>query len=227
MLIKKIFKAIILISKGEFTSLKSKMIIKYGNREMLFTEFYKTNVWGSLESISGPGSELKYTKSIINKLPTLLNSFNIQSINDAPCGDFNFLKHVSLQDIRYYGFDIVKELIELNKVKYQENNINFFHLDVLNKVMPYSDLILSRDMFIHFSFDDTFKCIQNFKNSGSLFLLTNTYPDIKKNLDIKTGCWRPINLQIEPYNFPPPIFIIEEYQSLDHGLKNLALFKLN
>jgi hypothetical protein len=227
MQIKKIFEALILISKGEFKSLKSKIIIKYGNREMLFTEFYKTNTWGSLESISGPGSELKYTKSIINALPILLKTFNIQSINDAPCGDFNFLKHVSFENIRYYGFDIVKELIEVNKMKYGASNINFFHLDVLNEIMPYSDLILSRDMFIHFSFADTSKAIQNFKNSGSLFLLTNTYPDIKKNLDIKTGCWRPINLEIEPYNFSPPLFIIKEYQSSDHGLKNLSLYKLN
>lgn len=216
-----------LIKKGEFLKIKTKLLIKFGSRQVLFTEFYKSNIWGSGESISGPGTELKYTKNIISKLPVLLKEFKITTINDAPCGDFHFMNHINLSDVCYMGFDIVKQLIEVNNKEYSSSGIQFIHFDVLNQILPKCDLILSRDMLIHFSFDDSKRAIDNFKKSGSTYLLTNTYPIVELNLDIKTGSWRPINLQIEPYNFPKPISIIEEYYGESHGLKLLALYKIN
>lgn len=216
-----------LIKQGHFKKIKSKILIKFGSRQTLFTEFYKSNVWGSGETISGPGSEIKYTKNIINQLPLLLKEFEIKSINDAPCGDFHYMKEVNLDNIKYSGFDIVKQLIQINNAKYSNGHIKFFHFDVLTSIMPNVDLILSRDMLIHFSFEDGKKAIDNFKKSGTKYLLTNTYPNVTKNVDIKTGAWRPINLLLEPYNFSKPVYAIEEYVGEGHGLKLLALFKIN
>jgi len=216
-----------LIRAGDFKKIKSKILIKFGTRETLFTEFYKDNVWGSSESVSGPGSELKYTENIIKKLPELLENFSIGSISDAPCGDFHFMKEVNLDRIVYCGYDIVKQLIEKNNEKYSKPNIAFRHFNVIEQVLPKSDLIFSRDMLIHFSYKDAIQTIRNFRNSGSRYLLTNTYPAILNNRDIKTGSWRPVNLLLEPYCFNEPLAIINEYDSEEHGMKQLALFILN
>lgn len=218
--------AVNLLKKGDLKKLISKLKIKFGSRRTIFTEFYKNNVWGSAESISGPGSELKYTANIISQMPDLLKKYNIRSINDAPCGDFNYMKEIDLNGIQYTGFDIVEELVVQNNNTYKKAGLNFRHFDVVGTILPKADLILSRDMLIHFSFSDAFKTIENFKQSDSKYLLTNTYPDIKANVDIKTGSWRPINLLLEPYSFNKPIAIIEEYTSSTHGSKQLALFEL-
>ena len=220
------FEVIELFKKGDVNKLISKIKIKYGSRKTLFTEFYKNNVWGSQESISGPGSELRNTAKIIKQMPALLRKYNIRSINDAPCGDFNYMKEINLSGIKYTGYDIVNELTELNIKKYKKKNLDFIHFDVVNEVLPFCDMILSRDMLIHFSYKDSLKTIENFKKSGAKYLLTNNYPQISVNLDIKTGAWRPINLLIGPYFFDQPIEFIEEYSSLEHGSKQLALFKL-
>src|SRR5271157_1733125 len=118
--------------------------------EVLFTNYYRKNTWLSKESRSGLGSELKQTREIIKQLPLLIKQFNIKSLLDIPCGDFNWMQHVDL-GCAYIGADIVKELIEENKRKY---NKTFVHLDLLTSKLPKVDLILCRDCLVHFSVED-------------------------------------------------------------------------
>jgi hypothetical protein len=86
----------------------------------VFTEIYKSNLWGSSESISGTGSVKEQTESLINELDKLLKDMNISSILDIPCGDFNWMQKVDLSNIDYIGADIVEELIENNIKQYKE-----------------------------------------------------------------------------------------------------------
>src|SRR5258706_11883196 len=83
--------------------------------EAIFTYIYKTNFWQSRESISGPGSELRFTNKMRQELNALIKRFSISSIADAPCGDCNWMRHVDLGGCKYIGFDIVQELIENNR----------------------------------------------------------------------------------------------------------------
>jgi chemotaxis methyl-accepting protein methylase len=114
-------------------------------------------------------------------MPALLRKYNIRSINDAPCGDFNYMKEINLTGIKYTGFDIANELTELNIKKYKKKNLDFIHFDVVNEVLPFCDMILSRDMLIHFSYKDSLKTIENFKKSGVKYLLIINYPQISIN----------------------------------------------
>ena len=220
-------KALDLIMSLRFKKLKSKILIKYGSPKIVFTEFYKNNIWGSEDSVSGVGTELKYTENIINEIPLLLKNLYIKSIADIPCGDFHYMKNIDLTGYEYSGFDIVKEMIEKNKIEFESIGITFRYFDAINEVLLKHDIIICRDLFIHFSFANTLKTIENFKKSGTKYLLTNTYPEISLNKDIKTGNWRPINLALEPYNFTKPEYIIEEHTSVEHGLKQLALYVIN
>ena len=86
---------------------------KYGTRYMegVFSEIYSNNSWGDTESVSGPGSSLAQTAVIRRELPILLKKIDAESLLDAPCGDYNWMKYTELNLDKYIGADIVPELI--------------------------------------------------------------------------------------------------------------------
>ncbi len=176
----------------------------------VFHYIYKNNIWNNPESVSGPGSTLKRTINLRNDLKQLFTSLSIHEIIDLPCGDFNWMKEVDLSSFRYLGLDLVPELIEVNKSKYESENIHFKVANLLLDSIPYADLIFCRDCLVHFSYDHIEKSIHNMKLSGSKYLLTTSFTTPKINYDITTGDWRPINLQIKPFFFPKPLVSIPD-----------------
>ena len=61
-----------------------------------------------------------------------MKNYEIKSILDIPCGDFNWFQKINLNKLRYIGADIVKEIVKSNLKKYKTDNINFLELDVVN-----------------------------------------------------------------------------------------------
>lgn len=136
------------------------------------------------------------------------------------------MKEVELNLDMYIGADIVNDLVEINSNKYGNNNRKFIQLDITKDELPLpADLILCRDLLVHFSFEDISKAIKNIKTSGSKYLLTTCHNNLK-NKNIVTGLWRPLNLQISPYKFPDPIKSIKE-NDVDHKGKRLHLYCIN
>ena len=91
----------------------------------LFTRYYRNNTWEGSESVSGPGSDYEQTKYLVPELQIMLDIFNIKSIVDAPCGDFNWMRNVDLSKVNYVGGDIVDQLVLVNTKKYGKDNISF------------------------------------------------------------------------------------------------------
>jgi chemotaxis methyl-accepting protein methylase len=83
-------------------------------------------------------------------------------------------------------------------------------LDISKDTLPSVDVILCRDCLIHFSLEDIDATIKNFKRSKSKYLLATNHIDVKKNVEIRTGEWRSVNLQLPPFNFPAPLKLIIE-----------------
>ncbi|HMI78695.1 MAG TPA: class I SAM-dependent methyltransferase [Ferruginibacter sp.] len=197
----------------------------------VFTVIYNTNNWKSKESISGIGSELKQTETLIKDLGKLLHDLNIKSLLDIPCGDLSWMQRIDLSKIQYTGADIVEDLVEKNKEKYKDKgNFEFKVINLINDPLPGSEMIIIRDCLVHFSFADIFKALENIKSSGCKYLLTTTFPKHPVNYNITTGEWRTINLQKKPFNFPPPIFVINENCAENNGRyndKSMALWKIN
>jgi hypothetical protein len=52
------------------------------------------------------------------------------------------------------GADIVKDLIDINKKKYENEKIKFMKLDIKYDKLPDSDLMICRDCLFHFSNKD-------------------------------------------------------------------------
>lgn len=185
----------------------------------VFTKIYSKNTWGSAESVSGRGSELKHTQVLLRKLEYLTKDFQVQSMLDSPCGDFNWMQFLDKSNLTYIGMDIVPELIPPLNLKYgQDSKVTFMHGNMIEDQLPKVDLIFCRDCLVHFSFSDIKKTLLNFKNSGARYLLTTTYKDRGVNRDIRTGGWRALNLELPPFNLPKPLKIIKENNLDDNGV---------
>lgn len=176
------------------------------NTEEVFSGIFRSNTWGSTESVSGAGSELKNTAQLIRELPHLLRSLRIGTMLDAPCGDFNWMQHVDLEGIDYLGADIVETIVARNEQLHARPGRRFTKLDLLADALPRVDLILCRDCLFHFSHADVFRALHAFAASGSTWLLTTTftYRALPRNGDIATGGWTALNLELPPFSFPPP-----------------------
>jgi len=197
--------------------------------EQIFTNIYDTRAWHSKESISGNGSELSQTKQIINELPFLFKKYNITSMLDIPCGDFNWIQYVNLDNVKYIGADIVEDLIITNQTKYP--NFEFRHLDLTKSELPQVDLILARDVFVHMTYNTIIMALHNIINSGCKYLLTTSFTGMNSNRDLAVdGDWRPLNLLIEPFRFKPIYLINEDCTEGDnnqHNDKCLILFEIS
>ena len=84
--------------------------------------------------MSGPGSnpDIQQTKNLVVNLDSFIKNNNIKSILDMPCGDFAWMKKIIElnQNLKYYGFDIVKEIIDLNAQRYGSDNVKFVQKDI-------------------------------------------------------------------------------------------------
>ncbi len=179
-------------------------ILEMETIEDRFTEIYKNNIWGNFESVSGNGSTLEGTQNLRTKLPELIKQFSIQTLFDAPCGDFNWMRLLlKTVNINYIGGDIVLPLIEANQSNFKNEQTNFIHIDLTKDELPQAHLMICRDCLFHLSYQDTKLVLQNFINSNIKYLLTTTY--IKSNnfinRDITTGDFRLIDLFSAPFNF--------------------------
>ena len=188
----------------------------------IFDRIYEKNLWQSSETVSGKGSELIFAQNLLLHLPVLLKKYNVKTVVDAPCGDYNWILHLDYRFEKYTGIDIVQKLIEKNK-KYENERVKFFAGDILTYNIPSSDLIFCRDCFIHLTFKQIFKALENFKKSGAGFIMLTSY-DNCRNEDVLAGQFRKINLLLPPFNFPAPKDIIQELPS-EEG-KYFCLWKL-
>jgi glycosyltransferase involved in cell wall biosynthesis len=194
-----------------------------------FIKIYKKNIFGSNESRSGSGSTLEQTAYIREVLPGILRDLNVKSFLDVPCGDFNWMKLVDLSGIQYIGGDIVPDLVDKNNYAYASPERTFRALNIISDELPKVDAIFCRDCLVHMKFDHARQALQNFKSSGSTYLITTTFIDRSENEELY-GIWRTLNLQKAPFNLPPPLKMINEKCTegrMKYTDKSLGLWKLS
>jgi hypothetical protein len=178
----------------------------YGeNRATVFSSIYKKNHWANAESVSGPGSTLQNTSLIRDSLPQIISRYQIKTMLDIPCGDFNWMQTIDLKQVKYTGMDIVSELIQNNTIKFANDKRQFRVADLVTDELPKVDLIFCRDCFVHLSFKDI--------QAALVF-------------DIITGNWRQVNLQSTPFNLPPPLEIFYEGEPGENKDKSMGLWHI-
>lgn len=177
-----------------------------------FLDIYLKNGWRSDESRSGWGSEVNHTGPARRALAEILSSLKVKVFLDAPCGDFNWMRHVQLPDgATYIGGDIVEPLIDELKQKFESETYSFRVIDIAADVLPPADLWLCRDVLFHLPTLDVLSVLRNFASSSIPYLLTTTYDFPKKNDDVKPGGFRYINLRLPPFGLAEPIKKVDDF----------------
>jgi hypothetical protein len=146
-----------------------------------------------------------------------------ESLLDAPCGDFNWMRYTELGPVTYIGADVVPDLIARNEQRYGRDDRKFMVLDITKSVIPRASVILSRDCFAHLSFRNIFSAVAGFKRSNSEYLFATTHTGVREHRDIVTGQGRNVNLQLSPFNFPEPVKLVVEDAELG---KCLGIWRL-
>jgi SAM-dependent methyltransferase len=175
-----------------------------------FQYIFANNAWRDPESVSGPGSTIAATKVLRDQLATIFMTLNVKSIVDAPCGDFNWMRHVNYKFQSYIGIDIVPELIDKLRSEVGSARKRFQVGNIVTDLLPTADVIFCRDCLVHLPNDNINEALDNFRNSGFKYLMSTTFPKCQTNNNISAGDWRPINLQIEPFLLERPLTLIAE-----------------
>jgi hypothetical protein len=205
------------------------LFLKGKTRDQVFSEIYNRNKWGGDESKSGRGSNKDITCLLVDQLGQTMAHYNIKSMVDAPCGDFNWMSQMRYHLDSYIGIDIVPQLIDGNNTKYANDARKFICADIVDTPLPTAHLIFCRDMLVHLTIKDIKKVLNNFKLSGSQYLLVTTFPKIKHNVLSFTGSWRPLNMEKPPFEFPSPLEMLSDYKADDRSIigdKKMGLWRI-
>jgi hypothetical protein len=196
--------------------------------EHTFRRIYEHNHWGA-EQRSGAGASRGQTAIVLSELAGLIREFDIKILLDLPCGDFSWMQDLAADEVSYIGGDIVTAVIDINNARFGTPFRRFQVLDLTRDPLPAADLLLCRDCLVHLSFDDARAALANVSRAPIRYFLTSTFPDCSRNDDIVSGDWSVINLELAPFNLPPPLRLIAEQCSEADGLfadKSLALYRV-
>lgn len=188
-------------------------VMIFNNMESIFTNIIKSGAWSvrTLENPTpcGPGSFVDSMLPVIKIFPEILRKFAINFITDLGCGDFNWMSQVDLGGTRYFGYDIVKSLVDEANKKYQRHNISFGHMNILDGYFPWADLIICKDVMNHLPTAMCATLISKIKAKEIKLFASITSPDVMRNMDINVGGFRRINFLLPPFSLGEPIIKIK------------------
>ena len=162
-------------------------------------------------------------------MPELCRRLYVGRLLDLPCGDGHWMEKVVLDGVAYIGADLLPELVAANAARNRHAGREFLVLDLTSSPLPPADLLLCRDCLVHLSFADSRRALANIRGARIMYLLTTTFPEQAANADIVTGDWRPLNLEREPFDFPPPLALLSEGCTEGNGRfrdKSLGLWRV-
>lgn len=182
-----------------------------------FRRIYEENLFGGAESRSGRGSSLVQTERLRQILPALLIALKARRFLDAPCGDCRWIAELNWEGCEYIGVDVVPDLIEANRRRLSGRPMEFRVADLCSDKLPLADVVFCRDCWVHLDFRQIRASIRNFARTGATYLCSTTFTAVQKNRDLRSAIWRPLNLQLPPFCFPPPRQLLVEGCSEDAG----------
>lgn len=172
----------------------------------IFSQIYTHKLWGQNaegHGCSGSGSSLDTTVEYRMLIELILKVYDIKSVVDLGCGDWEFSRVIKWGTADYQGFDVVAHVIERNILKYSKSNVSFAILDATQQELPSADLLICKDVLQHLSNEDVEKIIKQFAKF-KYCIITNddiyTHSLTSDNQDIVRGDWRPIDITMPPFN---------------------------
>jgi predicted TPR repeat methyltransferase len=188
-----------------------------------FKHIYETKLWGE-ESPSGNGFKSEVDSKVISIIEEVINKYEIKSILDLGCGDWTIMKNVDLSSVdRYVGMDCVEALIEENINNYSTDKVSFKYDDARTTDLEDFDLIIVRDVLIHYPNESIKIMLDAIKNKKYSYLLMTTWQDgdNSEKFDRFSNA-RKVNFFADPFNLSQPdeVFYEDEGQN-----KQLSIWK--
>jgi SAM-dependent methyltransferase len=155
-------------------------------------QIYAKNLWGGRSSdfYSGQGSHIpEIVTPYLEIITSFLISFDVPlTVCDLGCGDFNVGKELVKHTKKYIAVDIVKDLVERNKEKFKEENLEFQCLDIAIDDLPSGDCAIVRQVLQHLSNAEV-KAVLNKLSDFKYLILTEHLPigNFTPNEDIISG----------------------------------------
>lgn len=195
--------------------------------EEIFTNIYKNSIWGTNEQgegFSGGGSTLSATTIYRKFLQDFLKVYAIRSVVDVGCGDWTFSKTMDWNTIEYTGIDVVKPVIEKNKILFETPSIHFIHADLTCTDLPTADLLICKDVLQHIPNEAITHFIKQLNKYRYCLITNDVTPETQSssNPNIQFGQYRPVDLTRFPF-FVKGVKILL-YKS-ECGLKQVLLIK--
>jgi hypothetical protein len=182
---------------------------------------------GSSESLSGPGSSLDATKVLRPRLADILYRLGVKSLVDAPCGDMNWMRHLNYSFEKFIGIDVSPFLISKLRAEKFPPEYHFQVGNIATDILPAADAIFCRDCLVHLPFEIILGIPDLWRAAGFRFMMATTFVKKTQNEDCKVGNWRPLNMEIAPFNWLDPIAVIsEDYQDPTYGDKAIGVWAL-
>ncbi len=155
-------------------------------------QIYEAKLWGDngTEFYSGDGShQPELVEPYVDVVQSFLKSFeNLLTVVDLGCGDFNIGKEMVGNTKKYIAVDIVEDLINFNRKKFQLPNLEFLCLDIAKDKLPSADCVILRQVLQHLS-NSEIKNIVDKLYDFKYVVLTEHLPhgDFLPNVDIISG----------------------------------------
>jgi SAM-dependent methyltransferase len=158
----------------------------------IFDQIYKEKRWGSeFDFNSGSGSHNPVViDGYVQVVKNFLQGFNQKpNVIDLGCGDFVVGSNIRPFCKEYIACDIVDDLIERNKQKYKNLNVEFRCLNMVDEALPDGDIVFLRQVLQHLNNEQIKKILPKLQKYKFL-VLTEHLPKVKKfspNVDIPAG----------------------------------------
>ncbi|MFY0684680.1 MAG: class I SAM-dependent methyltransferase [Balneola sp.] len=177
-------------------------------------QIYEMNLWGENDSnyYSGEGShDPEIVEPYIDVITSFLISFEQPlTVCDLGCGDFNVGKELVEHTKKYVAVDIVEDLIERNKEKFKDEEVEFRCLNIAVDELPSGDCVLIRQVLQHLSNAEV-GSILNKLSDYKYIIITEHIPigDFEPNVDIISGQGTRLkkksglDVMTDPFNFNP------------------------
>jgi hypothetical protein len=166
---------------------------------------FKKKVWRGPETQCGEGSMVASTPEIREALPSLLQKYGLRRINDAGCGDMNWLRLLAPKfaemGVDYLGYDVRD---------YSDMPLPYEQLELVHGKQRPCDLVLCRDVLIHLPNDLVTETLNRFREAGK-YLLASSYPGTDNAARrLQLGNFARLDLEAHPFSLGKPLEVIEE-----------------
>lgn len=132
---------------------------------------------------SGVGSKAKYCWDYVTFLQQFLAKHSVRSVLDVGCGDWQFSQFIDWTGINYTGMDVVRQVIDSNRDKFDYPRIKFVYGDALVDEIPPADLLIVKDVIHHLKHKD----VQRLVDRSKAYPLVLWVADMGK--EVPHGAW--------------------------------------